>query len=427
MLRNYQTEIAVRTEKILRDYKIAILSIEMRVGKTLIALKAAELLGMKNVLFVTKKKAIESIRQDYERSSGTIDEFTFKLTVINYEQLPKIFEFRHDYDLIVGDESHSFGAFPKPSLRTQHLKDIVGDNYLILLSGTLTPESYSQIYHQLYISKNSPFSEYKNFYKWAKEFVDVKKKLINGLSINDYSRANYQKIMDKVAHLIISYTRAEAGFEQAEVEEELIFLSNENVKRMADYIIEKKVVQLPGGGTILCDTAAKLQGKVHQIYSGTVITEEGGMLILDKSKANYIAANYRNMRIAIYYKYKAEGKVLKQIFEDELTESPEVFNQGVKRIFISQIQSGSMGINLSTADVLIFYNIDFSAVLYWQARARLQTFDRLKPAIVHWIFIENGIEEKIYKTVMKKKKYTTSYFTRDYLNGNKEIRIGHSV
>jgi len=233
--------------------------------------------------------------------------------------------------------------------------------------------------------------------------------------------------MDKVAHLIISYTRAEAGFEQAEVEEELIFLSNENVKRMADYIIEKKVVQLPGGGTILCDTAAKLQGKVHQIYSGTVITEEGGMLILDKSKANYIAANYRNMRIAIYYKYKAEGKVLKQIFEDELTESPEVFNQGVKRIFISQIQSGSMGINLSTADVLIFYNIDFSAVLYWQARARLQTFDRLKPAIVHWIFIENGIEEKIYKTVMKKKKYTTSYFTRDYLNGNKEIRIGHSV
>jgi hypothetical protein len=41
-----------------------------------------------------------------------------------------------------------------------------------------------------------------------------------------------------------------------------------------------------------------------------------------------------------------------------------------------QIVAGREGVNLSTADALVFYNIDFSATSYWQARARLQTKDR---------------------------------------------------
>ena len=33
------------------------------------------------------------------------------------------------------------------------------------MSGTFTPESYSQIYHIFWISKYSPFAKYTNFYK----------------------------------------------------------------------------------------------------------------------------------------------------------------------------------------------------------------------------------------------------------------------
>ena len=39
---------------------------QTRTGKTLTALTAAENYGAKNVLFVTKKKAIDSIVSDYE-------------------------------------------------------------------------------------------------------------------------------------------------------------------------------------------------------------------------------------------------------------------------------------------------------------------------------------------------------------------------
>jgi hypothetical protein len=74
--------------------------------------------------------------------------------------------------------------------------------------------------------------------------------------------------------------------------------------------------------------------------------------------------------------------------------------------------SGREGINLSTADCLVCYNIDFSAVTYFQVRARLQTKERTTAADVHWIFAENGIEHQIYQTVKNKKNYTLSYFKK---------------
>ena len=54
-----------------------------------------------------------------------------------------------------------------------------------------------------------------------------------------------------------------------------------------------------------------------------------------------------------------------------------------------------------------------SAVSYWQARDRMTTIDRLDNK-VFWIFAEDGIEDKIYKVVKSKKKYTTNIFKKDY-------------
>jgi hypothetical protein len=61
---------------------------------------------------------------------------------------------------------------------------------------------------------------------------------------------------------------------------------------------------------------------------------------------------------------------------------------------------------------LIYYNIDFSAKNYWQSRDRLTTMQR-KSNNVFWIFAENGIEEKIYNSVLNKKNYTLSVFKKE--------------
>ena len=77
-----------------------------------------------------------------------------------------------------------------------------------------------------------------------------------------------------------------------------------------------------------------------------------------------------------------------------------------------QIVSGREGISLSNAKYLVYYNIDFSSLSYWQSRDRLTTMNRLTNDI-YWIFSENGIEDKIYKAVSNKKNYTLKIFEND--------------
>jgi SNF2 family DNA or RNA helicase len=417
MLRDYQIEIAEKSAEILIGLKIVYLAIEMRVGKTLIALQSAKILNAKNVLFVTKKKAIDSIMSDYVREG-----FDFNLTVINYEQVKKYV--KQKFDIVIIDEAHLLGQFPKPSLRTKMLKSVVKDNYLMLLSGTPSPESYSQLFHQFWISDNSPF-EHKNFYHWSKEFVNVKMKILRGLRINDYSDGDRLNIMKYLNKYMITYTRKQAGFEIADVDEELIPVKiDPRIYILTDILLRDKYYKFRDNAEIIADVPVKLLTKIHQLHSGTIITDDGTSKVLDLSKANYILANYENKKTAVFYKFKAERDALISVFKSELTESIEEFNANKKRVFISQIQSGSMGTNLSSADVLIFYNIDFSAVQYWQARARLQTLDRIEKAVVHWLFSEEGIEGKIYEAVKKKKNYTQQYFMRDYaIKNNKVLAI----
>ncbi len=407
-LKEYQREIVKKGYQVLVEFGILYLSMEVRTGKTIVSLSIAEIMNARRVLFVTKKMAIESVLKDF-RASG----FEYMLKVINYEALEKL-NGAETFDFIIVDEAHSLGAYPKPSLRTQRLKEIVGAKPLILLSGTPTPEGYSQIYHQFWIHDHSPFMMYKNFYKWAKEYVHVRERMINGYRINDYSRADEKKVRKDMDHLFISFTQQEAGFEGTVEEEILTVPMSENIHTLSNILVNERYYKMRDGREIVCDTAAKLKTKLHQIYSGTVITEDGELKILDKSKADFIRNKYRGRKIAIFYLFQAEGQLLKETFP-MWTNSPEEFNSEDEYVFISQIQSGSMGTNLSSADVIVFYNIHYASLLYWQARARSQHMHRKENSVINWIFSENGIEADIYKAVIKKKDYTTSYFRRSYL------------
>jgi hypothetical protein len=408
-LRDYQESISTDAAKMLEWLKICYLSMEVRTGKTTTALAAADKFGAKWVLFLTKKKAISSIVSDYDNLNPS-----FKLICTNYEQ---VYNLSPDYkfDLVILDEAHGLGQFPTPAERTRELKKICIDKPIIYLSGTPTPEGYSQLYHQFYISSFSPFKEYKNFYSWAKEFVTVKKKYFYNREINDYSHADKDKIEALTKPYFISYTQEEAGFEQLVKEEVLKVQMQPGTYRLAEYLRKHRVYIGKDGQELLADTEVKLMNKMHQIFSGTVITEKKDGIVFDNSKAKFIKEHFAGKKIGIFYKFTAERIMLTWAFgADKLTEDPAEFNERDDKTFFSQIQSGREGVNLSTADCLVFLNIDYAAVSYWQARARLQSKDRVKEAVIYWVFAEGGIEEKIYKAVMDKKDYTLAYFKKDY-------------
>lgn len=401
-IRPYQTEAAHKLRSILVNHRIAYLRGEVRTGKTLTAFETARLLQVSKVLVVTKKKAIASIIKDAEAIG-------VEATVTNYEQLPKLKG--TSWDLLIVDEGHCVGKYAKPSKRFKDLRQL-HYGMVLLMSGTPSPESYSQLYHQFALGP-APWSQYRNFYRWADTYVRVKDKRVGtGTVVKDYSDAIEVMVLRDIEPLTVTITQEQAGFQTQIVEQVHKVPMKERTYRMAGRIMRDGVVGKPGRRVVLADTAVKQMSKLHQIYSGTVITEHHGPVTFDRSKAEYCVKTFTR-KTAVLYKFKAEGDMLKQVYAGRWTDSPEVFNATPDAVYIGQVQSSREGVNLSSADDLVFFSIDHSSLSYLQGRDRASYLGRTTPPVVHWVFAERSIEPRIYKLVKEKQDYTVSHYRHD--------------
>tara|TARA_R110000751_G_scaffold115549_1_gene214941 strand:- start:741 stop:1970 length:1230 start_codon:yes stop_codon:yes gene_type:complete len=404
--REYQLELIKKGTSIIEQSKFLYLAMEVRTGKTLTSLGIYQNLRIKKLLFITKKKAISSIEYDYRMLNPS-----FELTVINYESLHKLPQ--TGWGGIVCDESHSLGAFPKPNKRSKQVKEIIrrSNPFVILMSGTPTPESYSQMYHQVYGVPGNPFGGFKSFYAFAKQYIKISQRKIGSMYVNDYSKG-LRSILDVMKPYTLNYTQKRAGFLTTTSEDVLRVRLKESTLNLISKLKKDLVVE-GESDVILADTSVKLMTKLHQLYSGTIKFESGNSMVVDYSKAKFIKKHFKNKKIGIFYKFKEELNALKKVFGDDICVDLECFDTTDKNIAL-QIVSGREGISLSKAEALIYYNIDFSATSYWQSRDRMTTKDRLYNKI-YWIFSYNGIEDEIYRAVVKKKDYTLNHFKRDLL------------
>ena len=283
---------------------------------------------------------------------------------------------------------------------------------MIMLSGTPTPESYSQYYHLFTLSNNSPHKEYKNVYKWANDYVDITEKYLGYAKVKDYSNARKKDFWHHIRYHIITFTQAEANF-TTNVKEIILEV---DMKPITNKIIDKLhrdlVVKSSDGKLILADTGVKLQAKHLQLASGTVKFEDGSSRIIDDSKAVFVKEKFKGKKLGIFYKFKEELEMLKQTFGNELTTDLQEFDNSVKNIAL-QFISGREGLSLRNADFLVAINIDFSAVTYFQFRDRMTTMDR-KENTLYWIFSKAGIEHKVYKAVMNKQNFTLDCFKKEF-------------
>lgn len=405
-LRPYQKAAADKLVDILKAHRIAYLSAMVRTGKSFTAMEVVRQLGVQRVLVLTKKKAIASIEKDRD-AYGLTD----RVTVTNFEQAGKLKG--QSWGLLVVDEAHGVGSYPKPSKR---FKDIRAMNYamILLMSGTPSPESYSQLYHQFALG-GAPWGMYRTFYKWAERYVNIRKKYVGtGTQVNDYSQAREADIMRDITPLTVTVTQEQAGF-TTQIEEHVHKVTMlPRTYRMARRIMKDGVIGRyredgKAGRVVLADSGAKAMSKLRQLYSGTVITEHHGAVIFDRSKVEYIQRTFTG-KTAILYTFNAEGDMLKEAYAGRWTDSPEAFNADPEAVFIGQVRASREGVNLSSADDLVFFGIDYAALSYLQGRDRASYLGRDRANRVHWILAAGGIEGDVFATVQRKTDFTTAHY-----------------
>ena len=412
-LRPYQQVAADRLRHLLLSDSWAYLIGEVRTGKTLTALEVARQLHACPVLVLTKKKAIASIERDVD-SLGLEG-----VTVTNFEQAHKMGD--RCWNLLILDEAHCCGSYPRPSLRFRQISHLLYQRCL-LMSGTPSPESLSQLYHQIRIATTT-FWPQANFYRWsAAGYVSVTTKRIgNGQEANDYSAANAERILAELEPHVVRITQADAGFACRIIEQDHYVRMSPLTYQIMRAVSRDGIYGTYGDEVvILADGAAQQMAKLRQLASGTCITADGDGIILDRSKARWIQERFGNGgRLAILYCYQAEGQMLRQMWGAAATDSPERFAEDLSSVFIGQVMASREGVNLSPADDLVFLGVDYSALSYLQGRDRASAVGRSVPPRVHWVLAADSLEREVIDRVRRKESYTAAHYrqARERLSG----------
>lgn len=363
-------------------------------------------MNAKNVLFITKKLAFKSIEEDYVDFGYSQ---SFDLTIINKESLHKLEN--NEFDLVVVDEAHEYGAFPKSGKYQKAIKSRFNRLPIIYLSGTPHPESFCQLYHQFEMSSRSPWRAYKNFYNWHKVYGVPKIKYLGVLKVADYSDCRKDIVLTEVSHLMLSFTQQEAGFTTSVNIKKLYHTMSDKVTKLITQLRDDHILRGSEGRVIIADSGAKMMSKVHQLSSGTCKTDCGDTIIFDYSKAEFIRDHFIGHKLAIFYYFQAELEILKHVFGDELTTDLDEFNSSSKHFAVQQAR-GAKGISLKAADKLVFYNFGFSNEKYIQAIDRLTTMDRLSND-VYFIINPKGIDNFVFASLEAKQDYILSAFKKD--------------
>lgn len=398
-LYKHQNQMISEAKPILEEFNMVYIAAETRTGKTLAAIHLLKD-DYKSVLVVTKKKAISSWEDDLKLSK--VNNFT----VINYEAIHKLD--CTTFDIIVLDESHSIGTYPKPSERAKKIKVIAKDKRIVYLSATPSAETYSQLFHQFWVSSYSPFDEV-SFYKWYQYYGVVERVMIQGRMINKYNNAIEYLVLPKIEHLIVKMTKQKANFDVIVQEQLHQVEANENYINAIKYFERNRVLNI-GDYDVVAETPPSVLNKTHQLCGGTIKIDDSVSLIVSDHKVKYILKNFdHSSKLVVLCNYVKERDLLLRALPNS-TDDVNKFKAGPYNYFVGHIKTFSEGVDFSYSDSMIIYSLNFSATTYLQARERLANKKRTKPITVHYLFTKDTLDQDIYEAVRNKMNFTSRYY-----------------
>jgi len=411
-LREYQKELVKQAKHILDCRGIVYVAAECRVGKTPTALAIAdEVRCGGRVLWLTPKAAISSILDDSRGYSWAKD----FLTICNRESIHKIGE--GPYSVIVADESHRDGAYPKPSKTVQAMSEMAHGAKIILLSGTPSVETGAQLYHQFWWSGKGPWASYRKFYDWHRtKGIPAKKKVGAGLETNDYSKV-LPCVVDEVKDFVVTLTQAEAGFQHAPKLIPHLLQKPADLAGFQRAFWKTGIAELGERTVVAENIAAKLQ-KLHMSEGGTLVDDQERAFdhgMDSHYKVRYVAKKMeRGKEYAIFTAYIAERElIIDYLIDHGFTIATELaeFKSGCGKIFVGSGLANAEGVDLAwmTGDMII-YSLNWSGAKFCQLLERQNNFRRDRPINVHVLLCCGGIDERVFEALSQKKNFNAGFY-----------------
>lgn len=207
-------------------------------------------------------------------------------------------------------------------------------------------------------------------------------------------------------------------------------------RRVYDELRRKAIVEIEGlrgeEGTALSRCVLTNILRLQQVTSGFVKLTDGREAQLSTEKQDSLADLLSDVvmatgRVVVFCRFRHDvGRAA--LAAHAVTGQSMVIHGGVpqhqreaildrfqateRAVLVLQVQVGSLGIDLSCAQVAVFYSLDYSLVNYLQARDRLHRLGQTGKVTYYHLVAESTIDETIYQTLERKQDLTHGILDR---------------
>lgn len=424
--------------RFIEEHPVAALILEMGLGKSVITLTAIEHLmhdsfEVRKVLVIAPLRVAASTWPDEIRKWDHLSSLTFSvaigtrderiaalkrnadITIINRENIQWLVEesgVPFDYDMVVIDELSSFKNHRTKRFRSlmkarPKVKRIVG------LTGTPAPNGLMDLWAEFRLLDGGKrlghfIGQYRE--RW---FLPDKRNQMVIFSYKPKEGAE-NEIYSLISDITVSM-KAMDHIRMPELVTTEIKVAMNSPERKAYEAMRKDLVLSIPDGTVTASNAAALSGKLLQLASGAVYTEDGSYTEIHSRKLDALedaieGMNGKPLLVAYWFRHEREriAQLLNRLgvswMEISSERSIRVWNDGSLQVALIHPASAGHGLNLQKGgSTLLWFSVPWSLELYQQTIARLwRQGQESKTTVVMHIAASGTIDERVLDAIRHK-------------------------
>lgn len=368
------------------------------------------------------------------------------LYIINRENvvwLVDTLQNRLPFDMVIIDELSSFKS--TKAKRWKAIKKLIQTvPYVIGLTGTPAPNSYLDLWPQIYLldggarlGRTVSDYRYRYFkpgahkghvvYEWIMRLgaQDAINRKLKDLCLS-MSAEDWLDLPDTIYNTIpVSMdAAAEKRYKRFEGTKVMALLQEATGFRELDVRNPEQLAQMTSA--IRGDTAAAIAGKLLQMAGGAVYDDDGRVVPIHEAKLDALAelleAN-EGENVLCFYNYQHEKQRILERFPQAVAFSGtevEAWNDGRIPLLLCHPASTGHGLNLqSGGHITVWYGLNWSLELYQQANARLSRPGQTHSVVIHHLVCRGTIDERVMAALQKKNEGQEALLKalKDYLGG----------
>lgn len=191
-------------------------------------------------------------------------------------------------------------------------------------------------------------------------------------------------------------------------------VSMDKTERSVYEKLKEELVTTIKGEEITASNAAVLSGKLLQLASGAIYSDDGKIMNIHEKKLDMLSdlveqANGKPVLVAYWFKHDHE-RIMKRLTDEgyhprDLKTSKDIedWNKGVIEVGLISPASAGHGLNLQEGGhILIWYSMIWSLEMYQQTNHRLNRQGQKEVVSIHHIITKGTVDEEVMKALDEK-------------------------